>query len=642
MLWFPLHFVTGLVFFCLHGIPANAQTCPPNIDFETGEFNNWTCYTGNTVGSNGMNQINLSATGPSPDRHTIYPANSGLMDPFGGFPVNCPNGSGYSIQLGNSSGGGEAEGISYEFTIPSNQNEYSLIYHYAVVFQDPHHQLFEQPRMEVEITNVSDNSIINCASFTFIPFGALPGFFESPIRGSDDSPVWCKDWSAVSINLDGLAGKTIRLFFKTADCVFRRHFGYAYIDVNSECSGEFVGASYCPDDTAVSVVAPYGYQNYTWFNSTFTQVLGTEQTIRFLPPPPPGTFIAVEVIPFAGYGCIDTLYAKLIDTLTVTAFAGPDILYCGDNPVPIGVIPRPGLVYSWSPAEGLSNSNVANPLASPSVTTTYVLSVRSRGGGCFNSDSVLVRSSSIDKSLVVTGKEKYCLGNNDSAVLTVKLADSIQWYRDGIVIRGANRTQYKVTQSGNYYATLFSNIGCIITTKSQPIVIDKPVPGIRYPDEFAIVELPYVLQARQIGNKVTWNPSVHLNDASGFRPLFTSSSDQLYTIRIETAAGCITVDTQLVKIVPYADILVPTAFTPNNDGRNDLLRPVLMGIKQLRYFRVYNRWGQLLFETKTSGKGWDGKLNGIQQTTGAVVWIAEGLGADGRIHARKGTSVLIR
>ena len=92
-----------------------------------------------------------------------------------------------------------------------------------------------------------------CSSFAFIPLGSgLPGFFESPITIST-APIWCKDWTAVSVNLDGLAGKKIRLFFKTADCTFRRHFGYAYIDVNSECNSEFVGATYCPDDTAVVV-----------------------------------------------------------------------------------------------------------------------------------------------------------------------------------------------------------------------------------------------------------------------------------------------------------------------------------------------------------------------------------------------------
>jgi hypothetical protein len=115
--------------------------------------------------------------------------------------------------------------------------------------------------------------------------------------------VWCKDWSAVSINLDGLAGKTIRLFFKTADCTFRRHFGYAYVDVNSECSSEFVGSLYCRDDTVVNVTAPYGYQSYTWYNSAFSQVLGNSQTISFSPLPVSGTTYAVILEPYNGYGC---------------------------------------------------------------------------------------------------------------------------------------------------------------------------------------------------------------------------------------------------------------------------------------------------------------------------------------------------
>src|SRR5207253_10017978 len=176
-----------------------------------------------------------SPSPPTAERHTMYSSNSGLMDPYGGFPVNCPNGSGHSIRLGNNMGGGEAEGISYEFAIPANRNVYSLMYYYAVVFQDPNHQQFQQPRMVVEITDLTDNTVIDCSSFTFIPYGTvLPGFFISPISGDDGTPIWSKTCSAVTINLNGHAGHRIQLFFKTADCTFRRHFGYAYIDVNSE------------------------------------------------------------------------------------------------------------------------------------------------------------------------------------------------------------------------------------------------------------------------------------------------------------------------------------------------------------------------------------------------------------------------
>ena len=84
---------------------------------------------------NGQNVISLqNSGGPVPGRHTMmstFPGDG--LDEYGGFPVNCPNGSGHSIRLGNNLAGTQAEGISYEFTIPPGQNEYSLIYHYAVV-----------------------------------------------------------------------------------------------------------------------------------------------------------------------------------------------------------------------------------------------------------------------------------------------------------------------------------------------------------------------------------------------------------------------------------------------------------------------------------------------------------------------------
>ena len=116
----------------------------------------------------------------------------------------------------------------------------------------------------------------------------------------------------------------------------------------------------------------------------------------------------------------------------------------------------------------------------------------------------------------------------------------------------------------------------------------------------------------------------------------------MYTINITTKTGCVTVDTQLVKTVAHAEIYVPSAFTPNNDGLNDLLRPTLMGIKELHYFKIYNRWGQLLFETKTNRSGWDGRFNGAALPTQVIVWIAEGMGADGNVYTRKGTSTLMR
>ncbi len=623
---------------------SDAQTCPPNIDFETGTFAGWTCYTGTAEVVNNSNLINLYRSGgPQYNRHTMYTANSGTaVDPYGGFPVNCPNGSGHSIRLGNNSAGTEAEGISYEFTIPADQDIYSLIYHYAVVFQDPNHERYQQPRLEIEITNVTDNKKIDCSSFTFIPYGSLlPGFFESP-NPSGGTPVWCKDWSAVSVNLDGNAGKTIRLFFKTADCTFRRHFGYAYIDVNSECSSEFVGATYCNDDTAVNLTAPYGYQTYTWYNNTFSSVLGTQQTIRFEPPPPPGTIYAVTVVPYNGYGCVDTLYARLEDSLTVNAYAGRDTLSCNLNPVPLGTISKPGLVYSWSPAAGLSNSGIANPFAAPAKTTSYILTTNHDGGGCLNQDTVIVKASIIDSSLRLVGSAAYCSDSGDSAILRVTPTKSIQWVVDNDLLYGANQSSYRVSASGAYYARLINNEGCSIDTRIKNITIEHPTAGINYPVEYAVIDLPLDLSARVFGDTILWTPATWLNMRTAYNPIFTGSSDQLYVIQIKTKSGCVTVDTQLVKTIEKVEMYVPTAFTPNSDGLNDLLRPILFGIKELQYFKIFNRAGEQLFETKTAGSGWDGRFKGIPQLSQVVAWIVAGTGVDKKFYIRKGTSTLVR
>ena len=634
----------NILFFCLSHQLLVAQTCPPNIDFETGTFNGWICYLGSTAAVNGANIITISPSAPTPNRQTMYSyaANAGELDEYGGFPVVCPNGSGYSIRLGNNLPGTQAEGISYQFRIPDNQNVFSLIYHYAVVFQDPNHRPEEQPRMEIEVKNVTDNQIITCSSFTFIPYGTLlPGFFTSP-NPRGDTPVWCKNWSAVSVNLDNMAGKTIRLFFKTADCTFRRHFGYAYIDVNSECTDEFVGAKYCPDDTAVNVTAPYGYQNYTWYNNTFSKVLGSDQTIRFAPPPPVGTTVAVEVVPYNGYGCLDTLYARLIDTLTITANAGRDTISCNLSPVVIGANSKPGLVYSWTPTAGLSDPKISNPLATPDVTTSYVVATRHDGGGCLNTDTVVVKASIIKDSLALIGKAVYCFGSGDSTILVVQPTESIQWFKDGIAINGADQYEFRVTKSGTYFAILSNNDGCSVTTNSQAVIIDKARPGITYPVQYAVIDLPTNLEAREFGATALWSPANFLDNAASYTPTFRSSVDQLYTVEIKTTTGCVTVDTQMVKVVTHADIYVPSAFTPNDDERNDILRPTLMGIKELHYFRVYNRWGQLMFETRTNYAGWDGKYKGAPQSTQGFVWIVEGVGVDGRLYTKKGTSTLIR
>jgi gliding motility-associated-like protein len=174
------------------------------------------------------------------------------------------------------------------------------------------------------------------------------------------------------------------------------------------------------------------------------------------------------------------------------------------------------------------------------------------------------------------------------------------------------------------------------------ILIEVPRPGMTYKVQYAVENLPLQIEARKFGKTYLWAPARSLNDPNVVDPVFTGITEQFYTIQIRTAAGCLTTDSLLVRTVKNADIIVPSAFTPNNDGKNDILKPTLMGMKELRYFRVFNRWGELMYETKRENEGWNGKVKGAPMSTGTIIWIAEGVGVDNKVYTRKGTAVLIK
>ena len=282
-----------------------AQDCPPNIDFETGDFAHWDCFTGSTSSRLAQNFITLTPSAPQAGRHEIISAANVGLDVYGKFPTLCPYGNGYSVKLGNNSSGAGAEGVSYTFTVPATIDTFTFTYFYAVVFQDPGHAIYEQPRFFVTAYEVSTGNVVNCASYNYVSNGAIPGFQVS----AADPLVLYKNWTPTSLQFAGLKGKTVRLEFKTADCTLGGHFGYAYLDVASGCTNILATAPYCRETNALILNAPYGFKDYTWYNSDYSKVMGTQQSITLTPPPDTAGLFNVDVIPYPGYGCRDTFYA---------------------------------------------------------------------------------------------------------------------------------------------------------------------------------------------------------------------------------------------------------------------------------------------------------------------------------------------
>lgn len=285
---------------------AQSSFQPPNIDFSTGTFQNWQCYTGFA------NSFQL--TPPQDELHRLIPGTNKKSDHFGKIPVAFPGGK-YTLKLGTSDFEDLAERVAYTFTIPPGVNDYTLIYHYALVFSDKGPDGFKLPPQciadlqmffRVRLHNLTDNTYMECGSayvnnsqdtgYTAIDFPVLRRAFVKP-------------WSAVLANLSGYAGKTFRLEFTTSHCSAGRHFVYAFIHLNEAEETGIQGNAVCNGMSGIRLKAPVGLRSYRWYDAGFSQLLGQEPMLNFSSLPAPGTKYACVVS--ADAGCEDTLYTTI-------------------------------------------------------------------------------------------------------------------------------------------------------------------------------------------------------------------------------------------------------------------------------------------------------------------------------------------
>jgi gliding motility-associated-like protein len=209
-----------------------------------------------------------------------------------------------------------------------------------------------------------------------------------------------------------------------------------------------------------------------------------------------------------------------------------------------------------------------------------------------------------------------------------------------------------IAVSGNYYIKALGANNCASTKPVKvTVLIYKLVAGIRYSTVITDRDIPTQLSARNIGISYVWSPPVGLSSSFIKDPVFKYDRETEYLINITRDNGCITVDTVRVKIIAgqgpippvvKSDLFVPKAWTPNNDGHNDKLFPLTVNIRELKYFRIFNRWGQLVFETNIIGEGWNGILQGKPAVMDVYTWTVEAIGVDGKYIKKAGNSVLIR
>jgi len=106
--------------------------------------------------------------------------------------------------------------------------------------------------------------------------------------------------------------------------------------------------------------------------------------------------------------------------------------------------------------------------------------------------------------------------------------------------------------------------------------------------------------------------------------------------------GCIASDSIMLTAKPCCQVTFPNAFSPNNDGRNDFFHPITIGHHNINNFRIMNRWGQVVYESKDETKGWNGTFNGKEQPIGSYYYYIKYLCKQNEYLEQKGEFLLLR
>jgi gliding motility-associated-like protein len=454
---------------------SNAQslyagiTCPPNIDFELGNLSYWQFFRG-TVALGPV--YSVTACPPAFSLHTLM-AGTGL-DYYGSFPVVDPGGGFYALRLGKDTDMHYAVRAQYFIDIPPGINNYSLIYRYAVVLEDGGHNQFNQPSFEAIAFDSATGKGVPCGQDTFYVGNPLHPLSKSPVnsRLGNGLDVDYLSWQTVSVNLSGLSGHTVGIEFTTAGCTYMIHFGYGYIDMT--CGLFAIDAKIC-DDTLATLTGPAGFEYYAWYDSIGMFAghlpIGSTQTIT-LPIPDSATTFAVVVEPFAGFGCPDTLYTRVLPSYLHT-HPSNDTLVCAGTPIIIqtgatdSALDLP-LKYSWTPAISISCTNCPAPIVSPTATTTYYAVVTDKAG-CSKRDTIVVKADNVTSTITKVNDSCYGFNNGSATVVPVTGIAPYNYSWNSIPV------QTGVTATGltarTYTVNITDNLGCKeegVTVITQP------------------------------------------------------------------------------------------------------------------------------------------------------------------------------
>lgn len=347
-------------------------------------------------------------------------------------------------------------------------------------------------------------------------------------------------------------------------------------------------------------------------------------------------------------GCFDTVFKTITVKASPTITASNDLILCRGSSASLTAVGTGIIQYNWLPLQGLNCYDCQSPIVTATQTANYL--VRGTNSvGCSATDSVLVTVIQ-PLHVSVAGRDSICLGT--STQLNATGATSYSWSpATGLNNTAISNPTASPTVTTTYRVVGYDGFNCFTDTAFITIAVGQHPTVNLGPDQLLATGTQFPLNSVVQNGPVStwqWTPATDLSCDDCALPIAHIKKEIAYEVKITTAYGCTATDSIRIKtFCEKAQVFVPNAFTPNADGVNDVLMVRASGIAMVKTFRIFNRWGEVVFERSgfqpnDPQYGWDGRVKGVKGGPDVYVYTAEVVCENGSTYTYKGNVTLLK
>lgn len=379
-----------------------------------------------------------------------------------------------------------------------------------------------------------------------------------------------------------------------------------------------------------------------WKLSNGASGSGTSFTYSFLQQ---GTY-TVQLVAGTANGCYDTTKHTLEINPTPELTVNNNINLCLGNTVPLSV--SGAATYQWMPLQGLSCYTCSNPVASPTITTPYIIEGKN-SFGCAAYDTVVITVIQPLK-MKVSPNDSICIGQSSN--LLVSGGTNYSWSpAAGLSSTTISNPVATPQRTITYRVVGNDGFNCFTDTAFITIAVGEYPTVNLGPDLTLAAGTQHPLLTTITNGPVrtwAWTPIADLSCSNCAQPVSNIKKDITYVVKVTTPYGCSAQDTVNIKVFcESSQVFVPNAFTPDGDGVNDILMVRSKGVMTVKFFRIFNRWGELIFEKSNFTPndpqyGWDGRIRGVIGGPDVFVYTCEVMCENGTSFTYKGNVSIIK